>query len=266
MHHGRKTLVCSTPVAQASIHAAEARRKAEGGIPVWRKVLIATIFLLAGIPVIYDGSAARATGPALNLPVKLQGFLLTPNGTDVFNVTDQKHLITVSAPTTNQSSNTRAVFWPTSQLPAKNETVCDTWASAAQDSDQEGIVLRATTTLGIVVEKNIYQHGYSGFVIYEYAGSPATLQTLEGFDLSGTFDPNGQLVSLPWSMCARAKGRTISFIVWPSNQPQPAWGDPNYGGSYTLPTNDVWEGNYGWYAAHLVAGDSLTYADTVMNP
>jgi hypothetical protein len=226
--------------------------------------------LLGGILGIGGGSAAGATGPTLNLPGKLHGFLVSPDGADVFNVTDQKHVITVSAPATNQSSNTRAVFWPASQRPAKNGTVCDTWSSATQDTDQEGIVLRGTTTLGIVVEKNIYGfaygYAYADFVIWEYAGSPAHIEKLAGFDLSNTLDPNGQLDSLPWSMCARAKGRTISFIVWPSSQSQPAWGDPNNGGSYTLPINDIWEGNYGWYAAHLVAGDSLTYSDTSMSP
>jgi hypothetical protein len=224
------------------------------------------IMLCGGIPGSDGWSAAGATGPALKLPATLHGFLLTPDDTDVFNVAANKHVITVSAPITNQSSNTRAVFWPTTQLPVKNESVCDTWTSATQNSDQEGLVLRATTTQGIFVEKNIYGYAYWVFAILEYVGSPAQLQEVANFDLSSTFLVNGQLVSLPWSMCARAKGSTISFIVWPSSQPKPVWGDPNYGGSYTLPINDVWTGNYGWYAAHLAAGDSLAYAATALRP
>jgi hypothetical protein len=212
-------------------------------------------------------SAAEATGSGLNLPSSLHGYLIITDGTDIYNVARDGRTITVSAPTTNQSTNTRAAFWPASQPPAKNETVCDTWSSETRDSNQEGILLRANSQQGIFVEKNIWEGGYWNFVIESYSLSSGSFIELAGFNLSNTFDKGGVVRSFPWSMCARAIGSTISFIVRPSSQPKPSWTNSNYGGSVYIPGNSwTYPGNYGWYAAHLSPGDNLTYSDTVMSP
>jgi hypothetical protein len=62
-------------------------------------------------------------------------------------------------------------------------------------------------------------------------------------------------------MCARAVGSVVSFIVWPLADPQPAWGDPRYGGSVELPAGWDLEGRPGWYIGHLEPGDKAGFED-----
>jgi hypothetical protein len=60
-------------------------------------------------------------------------------------------------------------------------------------------------------------------------------------------------------------GDTVDFLVWPTSQPQPAWGTAGAGGSTTLP--DGWDapGIPGFYIGHLPAGDSVGYTDIVIS-
>jgi hypothetical protein len=62
-------------------------------------------------------------------------------------------------------------------------------------------------------------------------------------------------------MCARVVGDTVSFIVWPLRDPEPAWNDPKYGGSVTLPAGWSQPGIPGWYVGHLEPGDSVGFTD-----
>lgn len=86
-----------------------------------------------------------------------------------------------------------------------------------------------------------------------------------GFLLEEVFRPDGpgttRLPPHPWRMCARAVGSTLSFIVWPTTHAEPAWDDARYGGSVTLPTGWSAAGKPGWYAGHLLPGESMVYDD-----
>jgi len=53
--------------------------------------------------------------------------------------------------------------------------------------------------------------------------------------------------------------------VWPTSQPQPAWGTPGAGGSTTLPAGWDAPGIPGFYIGHLPAGDSVGYTDIVIS-
>jgi hypothetical protein len=68
----------------------------------------------------------------------------------------------------------------------------------------------------------------------------------------------------PLNLCAEITEDVLQFVAWTSG-PQPAWGDPTWGGSVTLPSNAPTSGHTGFFAGHLPAGTSASYTNLTVD-
>src|SRR4051794_1146418 len=50
----------------------------------------------------------------------------------------------------------------------------------------------------------------------------------------------------------------LQYKVWVGSHPEPAWGDPSYGDTVTVPTDFVYAGQTGWYLGHIPPGGKAT--------
>ena len=225
---------------------------------------------------LYAGSTSGWFGAyrAVIYPISstLSANVLTSEASDTYSVVSSGSSVTSSAPSSNGGSSTRILFTRPADATGTDEQSCATWSSQSADIDQEGAALRVTrnnaTVKAITVTKNVWFAPWI-FNVHVWDTSTSAVATqIASFDLRSTFDPNSTFVPLPlpWAMCARVVGSTVSFIVWPTNQPQPAWNDPAYGGSVTLPSGYGAAGSAGWYVGHLRAGDTATYTNLAAGP
>jgi hypothetical protein len=170
-------------------------------------------------------------------------------------------LITASAPAANTGGNTRWAFWRVADQASTDQQSCATWVNGdANSNQQQGAALRirkvGDVTRAITVTKNVWGPR-STFNVHVMDSNGPVLTLLEQFPLSG-FSP---LPQYPWRMCARVIGDQVSFVVWPTDRPQPTWGDPAYGGTTTLPSGWDQPGIPGFYIGHLAPGESVGFTD-----
>jgi outer membrane protein assembly factor BamB len=224
---------------------------------------------------VYVGSAAgtlNAYWPVVApIAVPLTARPLTHERLDRFSISDAEGVVTSSAAGKNKGGNSRLVFWRGTDASAADVESCATWTSQSRVLNQQGIALRARTSDGnltaITVTKNVYFGAEWIFNVHVWDTSePQPATQIAGFNLEATFRPQGNLVPLPWRMCARAVGTTVSFVVWPTSIEQPAWDDPAYGGSVTLPDGYADAGAAGWYFGHLQKNDAVAYTDLSVTP
>ena len=192
--------------------------------------------------------------------------VITPVGRDRFSVVPVGAAdATMTAPMTNSDSNLREVFWDDTAPDVADGGACATWQSASTPSLQQGIALRASSGVGgtraILVTKNVFLGGEWVFNIDVWDTATSGLTVLKNVDLHEVFNVAGHLTPLPWRMCARVSGDVADFKVWPLSQPEPAWGDPRFGGASRLPPGWRLPGKVGWYIGHLPAGAFATYRD-----
>lgn len=196
--------------------------------------------------------------------------ILTPDGHDRYGLTLANGVVTAAAPTSNKGGNTRVGFWRSADQASVDQQSCATWMDPRGRFHQEGAALRVRTangrTTAITVTNNIVYGTRWVFNVHvmDSAADPRFRQIAQ-FDLSEVFRPSGpgttELAPHPWRMCARAVGRTLSFIVWPLTHAEPSWDDPRYGGSVTVPTAWGAAGYPGWHVGHLEPGDSVRFAE-----
>jgi hypothetical protein len=191
-----------------------------------------------------------------------RGLVVTPERRDAYSVDGERDATVVAAPT-NTGLDTRMSFVRRADPVARDEQSCATWTNQGAGWNQQGAVLRARelpdgTRRGVLVTKNIWMNAHWIFNVHVWDTSTfEVFQPIAHFDLAETFRPGGQVLPLPWSMCARVVGEVVSFIVWPANGPRPAWNDPRYGGSVRLPAGWSEPGRAGWYAGHLGPGHAV---------
>lgn len=243
-----------------------------GGIAYWSERILSegditlAVFLAAS-----DEYSARAQArfPVDTLVIRpkdpsLIGRVLTPDVADRYSLTLAGTTVAAGAPASNTSGNTRIAFVSSSGPTLTDEQSCATWSSQTAGHDQQGAILRLTTTpegftKGITVTKNILFGGTWIFNVHVWDTSNAQVFTqIASFNLSTVFG-DGNTSPLPWTLCARVVDNVVSFIVWPDNQPQPAWDNPNYGGSVSLPDGWNHPGIPGWYIGHLTANDQTPF-------
>jgi hypothetical protein len=187
---------------------------------------------------------------------------LTPDGGDRYTFHSTTHGMIVRAPTTNAGSNLRMVGYKRAWPASVDQEACVTWASGADQLAQPGIALRIVASdqrvRSILVTNNILFGQRRIFNVH--LGDTAASQPLVKVG-SAPFDWASK-VELPWTLCARAVGRTITLKVWPAgDQPTaPAWDDPEHTASFTVPQAWATAGRPGFYAGHLAAGQELTYS------
>jgi len=194
----------------------------------------------------------------------------TIDGADRYELTTRNGVVTASAPATNTGTNTRTGFWPAGGEPTADQLSCATWTEAPPGLKQQGAVLRARTSQGrttaITVTQNISYGVWWGFHIHVMdSGSAQPFHEIATFDLREVFAPGYPDVLVappyPWRMCARVVGDVVSFVVWPTTDPQPAWDDARYGGSVRLPAGWAAPGHVGWYVGHLEPGKWAGFAE-----
>jgi hypothetical protein len=197
---------------------------------------------------------------------------LTDDGDDTYTLNElADYTVGVDAPTTNVSGGLRlAFFHPTDPMVA-DESSCATWTGDSAHHDQEGAALRVHAVAGgakaITITKNVWFEANWIFNVHVWDTSTSPVATqIAAFDLGSVLYPGGTYVPYPWSICARVIGNVVSFVVWPTGSPQPAWDDPAYGGAVTLPSGFEDAGHAGWYAGHLWAGDHAGFRDLVAGP
>jgi hypothetical protein len=214
--------------------------------------------------------AAAACGPEVTpLDPSLGAGILTGEAQDHYGLTVADGVVTASTPETNTGGNTRIAFWRVADPASTDQQTCATWNHARGDLYQPGAAMRVRKangrTTAITVTNNIWYGARWAFNVHVMdSGAQQPFRQIASFDLSEAFRtaPGAYTVwPLPWRMCARAVGDTVSFIVWPLRDPEPAWDDPRYGGSVTLPAGWGQPGIPGWYVGHLEPGDSMDFTD-----
>lgn len=192
---------------------------------------------------------------------------------DVYGLTVADGVITAAAPATNGGINSRAVFWRDADPVSTDQESCATWTAADHDQ-QPGIALRAHDVPGgtqvITVTKNIWFGAYSGVNVHlmDTSDEQRPIIQIAGKDLPGLrrSASANDVKPYPWRGCARVVGNVVSLKIWPLAEPEPAWDDPAYGYSVTLPDDwDVVAGHAGSYIGHLRPGRSLHYRDLVIS-
>lgn len=191
---------------------------------------------------------------------------ITRDGNDTLTITDTSGNIRVEAPTSNAGGNSRTLLWRTDSPATSNHTACVT-ATHSGWPVQEGVALRIAPspigagTRAITVQKNIWARGDRVYNVHLWDSSPGaddivTHTLVSSIDMSaavaGTTPTDGR------RLCARITNRTLEYKVWPSRQPEPAWGDPTHSRTTTLPADWVYPGVTGVYIAHLEPGDWAT--------
>ncbi len=219
-------------------------------------------------------STARPVPPVDVPPVVVRAAVLTPEGTDGYNFDAEANTVTVSAPPQNQGGNLRAVFWKSDAAVERDATTCATWASESSDRLQQGAALRISprrdgSVRAITLTKNVYPYGSWIFNVHVWDSASGRMQGLASISLESALSIPGSppiMQPLPWRVCARVQGSTLRFKAWRLAEREPAWGDRRSGGSVKLPSDAPSSGYSGWYAGHLRAGMTATYADLEIAP
>jgi hypothetical protein len=211
-----------------------------------------------------------ACAPSVSpLDATLGAGILTPEVIDSYGLAVSNNLVTATAAPNNVGVNTRVAFWQLADQASSDQQSCATWVDARGNLQQPGAALRVRQVNGrtsaITITNNIFFGARWAFNVHVMdSGASPQFHQIASFDLSSVFRPNPANLDMPpypWRMCARVVGSTVSFVVWPVSHAEPAWDDPRYGGSVTLPAGWGHAGMPGWYIGHLGAGDSAGFAD-----
>jgi hypothetical protein len=215
-------------------------------------------------------AVVAACGPGVwPVDASLRAGILTPDYQDRYELSVAGDLVTASAPASNQGLNTRVAFWRSAEPASADQQSCATWVDADGRYLQQGAALRIRSAAGrtsaITVTNNIAYGWRWVFNVHVMDSASSTpYRGIGQFSLDGVFRPGGpgtiDVAPYPWRMCARVVGSTLSFVVWPTaTHAQPAWDDPRYGGSVTVPAGWEAPGAPGFYVGHLEAGDSVGF-------
>lgn len=194
--------------------------------------------------------------------------VLTPDSTDAYTYEGAVGTINVGALSGNTAADLRTVFWPVSGLSGvpHDEQSCATFANETTWSAQEGVALRVRRAAsggvsGFTVTKNVWFGATWIFNVHWWDGTP-TLHPAGSFNLGSVFRlPDGRPRPFPWTLCARVVGAQLTMKAWPSDSPEPAWGDERYGGTRSLSGYPDAPGVAGWYVAHLPRRASAQFTD-----
>jgi hypothetical protein len=163
------------------------------------------------------------------------------------------------------SSNDREFFVPTLGTTYADSSACETVDGASPT--QPGIAFRITdkndVTAAITITENIFgTSGYNDFNVHVWDTSKTPAYILVGQVTIHALPSSSQ--PEPLNLCAEITGNVLQFVVWTSGT-QPAWGDPTWGGSVTLPSNAPTSGDTGFFAGHIPVGTSATYSNLTVD-
>lgn len=171
--------------------------------------------------------------------------------------------VEVAALTADDAGNVRGAFWVADAPVVVDSTSCATWTAQTGGAVQQGAVFRIRTTdgrvRGLSITKNVLFGASWQFNFHTWDTGRAERFESFGAVTLPALRKGFRATELPWRFCARLRGRELEFKVWNGTGAEPAWGDPRWGGSATVP--DGWDapGRTGWYAGHLSPGDVARY-------
>jgi hypothetical protein len=207
------------------------------------------------VALVATGSPAAAAALATKI--------LTPDGADTYTITSAAGTVTMVAPPTNTGGNLREVFWPAGAPDRADSTACATWTTAAPNPDQvqQGLAFRVGPVRAVTLTKNVIFGVVWVFNVHEWdLSSTEPFVQVAQFDLVNAVVPVGGVIRpLPWRVCARLIGNTITMKIWFPPETEPAWTDPDRVRSATIPAGWEAPGKTGWYVGHLPPGGSATY-------
>lgn len=195
--------------------------------------------------------------------------VLTPDGRDRYQITDEGTGFIATAPTSNTSSNLRVAVLAETAPTSTDEQSCVTWNGPITGYVQPGLALRVRSDSGsnkaIMVTNNIYYDYRTAFNVHVVVSvASPMLKRVGSVSLPDAVGPDPQnQTPPPWRMCARVIGTNVDLKVWAlAERPtEPAWGDPQYSGTVVVPTDWVYPGRPGTYVGHLAPGQSTSFTD-----
>jgi len=208
----------------------------------------------------FDGSSQ----PEFNLRY------LTRDSVDGFSSAASSNTVVVSAPSTNQGTNTRLLYYPPAQPMSVDQQSCATWSDQSDLRIQQGLALRVRNDQGrwraVTVVKNVvWGANWNMNVLTWDSADPAGWSTRGSVDLARVFWPGQNLLALPWRVCARITGDMVTVKGWPATSTEPAWDDATHTGSVHLPEGWTYPGKGGWYVGHIPPGHRTTFTDLILH-
>ena len=172
--------------------------------------------------------------------------------------------VIVSASTIT-GGNDREFFYSTADSTYADSSACERVSGTSPA--QPGIAFRVTdennVTTAVTVTENVFgSSGYNYFNIHIWDTSQSPVYHLVGQVKINALPSSPQ--PEPLNVCADITGRLVRFVAWTSGT-QPAWGDPNWGGSVTLPSDAPTSGYTGFFAGHVPAGTSADYSNLTVD-
>jgi hypothetical protein len=163
------------------------------------------------------------------------------------------------------SGNDREFFYSTTSATYADSSACLTISGTSPA--QPGIAFRITdknnVTTAVTVTENVFgSSAYNDFNVHTWNTSLSPAYSLVSQVTIHALPSSPQ--PEPLNLCAEITGVVLQFVVWTSGT-QPAWGDPTWGGSVTLPSNVPTSGYTGFFAGHIPAGTSATYSNLTVD-
>ncbi len=191
--------------------------------------------------------------------------LLSPDGAGYTYSAPSSGTVVVSASSLTGSNNREFFFSTTSTTYAADSSACERVSGTTPA--QPGIAFRVTdkdnVTTAVTVTENVFgSSGYNDFNVHTWDTSQSPAFSLVGQVAIHAMPSSPQ--PEPLNLCAEITGDVVQFVVWTSGA-QPAWGDPTWGGSVTLPSNAPTSGYTGFFAGHIPAGTSATYSNLMVD-
>lgn len=193
---------------------------------------------------------------------------VTRSGLDRYEFADQGSGLKVTAPTSNRGGNLRLASVKQGTPTSLNQESCVTWNGPVASLVQPGVVLRAkldaNRTRAILVTNNIL-FGVRSTINVHVADTAKSspYERIISFNMTGGLGHFQRLNPLPWRLCARAAGSTVTVKAWSitAHPAEPSWTDPTYTASVQVPANGVYAGKPGVFIGHLKAGRTTTLSD-----
>jgi hypothetical protein len=208
------------------------------------------------------GPADRASGQATSF----RRHLLTGDDTALTFNGDHRRLV-MTARGAGPDWNRREVFHAVDARPVRRQTTCATWKAQSGTMLQEGLAARIRAGKGrvraITLTKNtIFDVNWIfNILTWDTDRKGDIWRTVGQFNMAEALvDPDGNLRPLPWRVCLRTIGRSVSFKVWlPRSMTEPSWSSRVYARQAVLPSAFRAPGKPGWYVGHVPDGGRLVY-------